>query len=651
MRKALCLIALAWPVLISAQQHADSLLAALSKSREDSVRVRLLNELARAYRETDSAKAMAYGKSALALAENLQWHEGVSRAYLEIALQYKADFNYKKALVFFGKSLGETADKRQMSKVYDGIGSVHLYQSNYSQALANYLRALKIDESIGDRKGIATTSVNIASVYYSIRDYPKSIAYFNKSLAQKIGGRHYDAILLRNLAAAYNGMGQKQKALDYFGRSLALCEAMGDNAFKSCLLSDIGLTYYDLGDYAKAIGFSKRALEAAPKGTEDKVNTAFSFGVLGDAYAAKARQLKNNAAMLDSAAFYLKKSIELHGGLHSIRGLYDDYTSLTEVRKLRGDFRGALDAYEKSIVYKDSIFNSENRETIKNLEDKRSIEIRDRELKISRITLEADRRQKWLFIFGIALLAIIVGLLFYQSRNRKRNNRKLNLMNADLDRANRTKTRLLSILNHDLRSPVNSFIHFIQFQKEMPDGMDEASKARIEDATIDSAKTLLQSMEDMLLWTKDQMDNFAPQPKVFRVLPLLEAIEKHFAAVSQTRISLDCDASLEVKTDEDYLKTIIRNLTANALNAVREVENPVVHWRAWLENGMVRLSVTDNGPGIDEAQATALFAEDEVRGVKSGLGLHLVRDLANAIGWTISVDKPKTAGTMFVLSE
>jgi C4-dicarboxylate-specific signal transduction histidine kinase len=132
---------------------------------------------------------------------------------------------------------------------------------------------------------------------------------------------------------------------------------------------------------------------------------------------------------------------------------------------------------------------------------------------------------------------------------------------------------------------------------------------------------------------------------------LLEAIEKHFAAVSQTRISLDCDASLEVKTDEDYLKTIIRNLTANALNAVREVENPVVHWRAWLENGMVRLSVTDNGPGIDEAQATALFAEDEVRGVKSGLGLHLVRDLANAIGWTISVDKPKTAGTMFVLSE
>jgi len=355
--------------------------------------------------------------------------------------------------------------------------------------------------------------------------------------------------------------------------------------------------------------------------------------------------------LLDSAANYLHKSIALHSQLNSVRGLYDDYTSLTEVRKLQGNFRSALEAYEKAIVYKDSIFNSENRETIKNLEDRRSIEIRDRELKISRITLEADRRQKWLFIFGIALLAVIVGLLFYQNNSRKKNNRRLNLMNTDLDRANRVKTRLLSILNHDLRSPVNSFIHFIEFQKEMPESIDEVSRARIENATIDSAKNLLQSMEDMLLWTKDQMDNFAPQPKVFRIRPLFEAIEKHFAAVSQTAVSFECDPLLEVKTDEDYLKTIIRNLTANALNAVREVERPVVAWRAWRENGMLKLSVTDNGPGIDEAQATALFAEDEVRGVKSGLGLHLVRDLAKAIGWTISVETSNPRGTTFLLSE
>ena len=127
----------------------------------------------------------------------------------------------------------------------------------------------------------------------------------------------------------------------------------------------------------------------------------------------------------------------------------------------------------------------------------------------------------------MAFLAIIGGLLYFQNRIRRKTNKKLQVLNTNLDQANKTKTQLLNILNHDLRSPVNSFIHYIQFQNESPETLDQETKSRIEKATLSSAKNLLNSMEDILTWTKDQMANFEPQLKNVAVDTLFNDTKKH----------------------------------------------------------------------------------------------------------------------------
>ena len=58
----------------------------------------------------------------------------------------------------------------------------------------------------------------------------------------------------------------------------------------------------------------------------------------------------------------------------------------------------------------------------------------------------------------------------------------------------------------------------------------------------------------------------------------------------------------------------------------------------WQENGNSFLSITDNGPGASSEQFKALYDEKEVIGIKTGLGLHLIRDLAKAINCKILVD-------------
>ena len=61
------------------------------------------------------------------------------------------------------------------------------------------------------------------------------------------------------------------------------------------------------------------------------------------------------------------------------------------------------------------------------------------------------------------------------------------------------------------------------------------------------------------------------------------------------------------------------------------------------------LSVTDNGKGASQEQFKALYDEKEVVGIKSGLGLHLIRDLAKAIHCEITVDSKLGEGTTFTL--
>src|SRR5690606_19437630 len=97
--------------------------------------------------------------------------------------------------------------------------------------------------------------------------------------------------------------------------------------------------------------------------------------------------------------------------------------------------------------------------------------------------------------------------------NSKKNNQKLTLFNKELREANQIKARFFSILNHDLRSPVSNIIKLIRLQQNTHVELDDVTKKRLQTQTVASAENLLSSMEDLLLWSKGQMENFKPQFK------------------------------------------------------------------------------------------------------------------------------------------
>ncbi|HLP63572.1 tetratricopeptide repeat protein [Flavobacterium sp.] len=632
------------------QPLIDSLLTELGKTKKDTVKASLLYDISINYTIINPKKGLQYGQDLLTLSKKVEWKKGITLGYYTIGANYSSNSDFEKALQFYNKALNSTSDKKLLCKIYKEMGVLYTYQNDYTKALDYDFKSLKLYESLDDNKGVAAVLSNIGIVYFDLKNNSKAIEYYKKALAinQKINNKGNMAVNLGNIGHVYNEMNNYEKAIENYKNAVKYNEEIGNKSSVALFVGAISNAYFKKKDYEKAIYYSNQsALLSNDCG--DKQIIAFNASLSGDIYLQIAKSKNNDAVLLNKAASNFKTAIAIHSEMESLRELHFDYDLLSQTEELLGNHKQALDHYKTSVKFKDSVFNSDNRETIKNIEDKRTIDLRNKEIQLNKIKLENKEKQKWFLIAGLAFLGIIGGLLFYQSRKRKQTNQKLQLLNSELDEANKAKTRFFSILNHDLRGPVANLVFFLQLQKESPELLDEESILRMQDKTMTGAENLLASMEDILQWSKSQMENFKPLPQQFQIATLFDDTKKHFSSVENIQFQFENPSNLTLVTDENYLKTIVRNLTGNAVKALVNVPHPMIIWKAFQENGNTYLSITDNGKGATDEEFKALYDEKEVSGIKSGLGLHLIRDLAKAIDCQIKVDTKVNEGTTITL--
>nr|WP_298934689.1 HAMP domain-containing sensor histidine kinase [uncultured Dyadobacter sp.] len=128
-------------------------------------------------------------------------------------------------------------------------------------------------------------------------------------------------------------------------------------------------------------------------------------------------------------------------------------------------------------------------------------------------------------------------------------------------------------------------------------------------------------MESILLWSKSQMEQFEPVIRQVHVETLFDYMKRLFASTTQIEFIYDAPEGLMVLTDENYLRTIMQNLTSNAVKVLANQPGGYIHWLARCDQGEVVLVIRDNGPGISDGQLRALYQQDAVINGKTGLGL------------------------------
>lgn len=596
----------------------DSLLTVIHSTKSDTIKVKNYMKIEYSYRFSDPKKGLLYADTALALAKKINWTKGLAITYNNIGNNYLDRGIHTKALEYYHHSLEfskELPKYRQISLM--NISNIYLREKNYDLSRQYITESYKVSKAMKSDENIAFCKYQMGLIDRdenkldtARKNFKESLHYFRA---------HNNTFQIAEITNFLGGIEKNyDKKLDYLLESKAIWDQIAP-------------------DYVSAIN------NAA------SIAGAYLSIAKGENTISNPKYKTDNSTLLTEAEQLLLKGLQLAKTSNSTDNLLTIYSHLAGLYRLNNNSEKALEYLNAHYTLKDSVFSQENKNEIARLESQKEIELRDKELELNQLTLETKEKQKWYFIGGIILLTIIGGLLFYQNRNRKITNKKLLLLNTELDEANKTKARFFSILNHDLRSPVSNLISFIHLQKESPELLDEESKKRIQDKTISGAENLLQSMEDILEWSKSQMQNFKPEYKHFKISSLFKNIQNHFSSIENVTLFFENPENIGIITDKDYLKAIIRNLTGNAIKASESNQNPVIKWKVWQENGKTFVSVSDNGTGVSKEELKALYDDTEVVGIKKGLGLHVIRDLARAINCEILVNSTPHEGTTFTL--
>lgn len=638
------------------QEKIDSLRTILKTATDDSRRCMLMNEISNLYYLHNSEKGIQYAKQALGLAQAINFPKGKAFAYLYMAKNTSMTGDYIQSLRYYSIARGyfeALNDQRSVGLVYLNQGTIYGNQGKFPDALDSFFKALSLFEKFDDSKSQiyqANAYQNIGNIFNFMDEDEAALKNYEKaiSLFKKVSGHRADyAMNVALKGTVYEKQMQFQRAIFSYRFAEGELLKAGDSVSFAFIQNWKGKAYLGLKKYDLSIACSLKALPTA-KESGDQELIASTYQNLGVSYLKKGKAM-NQKQNFDRAYTYLDQALTIHLKTRNHEELTNDYGFLAEYLSLVKQFEKSFEMQQVSATYKDSVYNFKNKQSIQNLEDQRTIALRDKQIELNKVALDAREKERWFYAIGSLFLLIIIGLFYLQNRHRKRANRDLSELNLKLQQANANKTRFFSIINHDLRSPVANLIHFLQLQMESPELFDEATRQRLEHRTMEGAENLLRSMEDMLLWSKGQMQQFKPSLEELKIRDIFSELEIYFVSNSEVKLIVDKTSNVLLYTDRNYLLTILRNLTSNAIKALEKVEDPTIHWSVVETNDSTILLIEDNGPGAAKSQFKALYDASEVVGTKTGLGLHLIRDLAQAINCKVEVNTEQTSGTIISL--
>jgi len=228
---------------------------------------------------------------------------------------------------------------------------------------------------------------------------------------------------------------------------------------------------------------------------------------------------------------------------------------------------------------------------------------------------------------------------------------KLQESEQALLKTSRTREKLISLVIHDLRSPLR-FLSMLAGDLHdnhtgfSPDELKERTHL-IKKGTVD----VYNFSEDFLLWVTSQKDNFNITQSLLPVKPLLQEIYDFFLDQVQQKgnnISYEAPEDLYIYSDPHILITIIRNLVDNANKYTRQ---GVITIRAYKEDTAIVITVADTGKGMSSQQIGDFLYNEGFDNVSSGsqLGHKFVFDLTKRINGHVSIQSREGEGTTIKL--
>jgi signal transduction histidine kinase/CheY-like chemotaxis protein len=227
-----------------------------------------------------------------------------------------------------------------------------------------------------------------------------------------------------------------------------------------------------------------------------------------------------------------------------------------------------------------------------------------------------------------------------------------------LRQASDLKSRFLSNMSHEFRTPLNSILALARLLLDRVDGPLTAEQERQVSYIRRSAESLTELVNDLLDLAKVEAGKLELQARLFTIPELFGALRGVMKPLQQNEavelIFDDPADAAELFTDEAKVAQVMRNLISNALKFTERGE---VRVRAAFDGGLCRISVTDTGIGVAPENHELVFQEFsqvanrlQSRSKGTGLGLPLSRRLAELLGGSLTIASQVAQGAAFTLT-
>jgi len=341
---------------INAQQQLDSLVR-LEKTylAEDTVRAKLLTDIARGFYSVDPAKGLGYADKAIALAEKLSDKKFLAGAYSAKGTNKMALSDYATALDYYQKALSineRIGSKQGIANNYNNIGVVYNSIFEYPRALEYYQKTLTINEQIGNKNGITNALGNIGNIYNELRDYPKAIEYYQRAqaISESTGNLQSLSGIFVNIGNVYTQLADYPKALEYKQKALDISEKQGNKPGIANNLSNIGNVYTLLSNYSRALEYHQRALEIN-ESISDKKGIAANLSGISAVYL-----LQKNYPV---AVEFAQKARDLAHSIGLLSTEREALLNLSKIYEATNRYDSAYTTYQQFIILRDSMDNVE----------------------------------------------------------------------------------------------------------------------------------------------------------------------------------------------------------------------------------------------------------------------------------------------------
>lgn len=602
--------------------------------------------------------AETYYDRALKLSDEIEenWYKG-EILFRKGVIEHRKGKSFQ-ALELFNQSIQVcrlSGNFKSAGSSYSMMGTIFRLNGLYDRAIEYIIKSKLNYEKAGFSEGDAWAAYLLGRIYADLKLTEQALGYFHEALEKyqemaAINGKYNGvAICFEQIGLINLETGNLEEARKNINSVLNIHKQTGSEYGLSNAYKNLGKVEYYFQNFEKAEDYLNDALTIKNE-INDLLSLPSIYEYIGLCLIGKGR--------INEGIKNIEQALELALSNDQIKMQLEIYSNLEDIYMELEDFEKVILYQEKQIETQELILSGaanikiDQLQAIYELEEKNNqIATLEKQNEINTLRIREQRTYQILMIAGFLFVLIIAGIIISMYRKIRRNNRELN-------KINKTKDQLFSIIAHDLKGSIGSSL---ALSKIIVDEEKDNNKSAERNYSLLIFRSLTGSynlLNNLLDWARSQFQKMEFEPKHLALKNVVEDVGKQMTTQivdKNIHLEIKTESSQTVLADEGMLKTILRNLLSNAIKFSSPGGEVVIS--SFAKNGFTEISVKDKGVGIDSTIIPRLFdlgSNTSTAGTLgengTGLGLILVKEFVEKQGGDIWVKSEPGKGSVFIFT-